>query len=240
MARPLADQAYDALKKDIITCILEPGEQIVQAQLSNAYGFGATPIREGLQRLAQEGFVEAIPRFGYVVTPITFRDVREVYELRLIIETAAARLAAERGSQKQLSRLLEISQFSYVHGDRESYSQFLSRNIDFHRSVAVAAGNARMVNTLSNLLEEMTRIFHLGLDLRDSAREMRDEHIALSEALLERDPDHAERIVRNQIETSRARVVEALTHYRDLEFRSSSGVTIEFRPHDSSAGTENA
>ena len=240
MTQPLADQAYKALKKDIITCALEPGEQVVQAQLSNAYGFGATPIREALQRLAQEGFVEAIPRFGYIVTPITFRDVREVYEFRLIIETAAARLAAERGSQKQLTGLLETSKFSYVYGDRKSYSRFLSRNMDFHRSVAVAAGNERMVNTLSTLLEEMTRIFHVGLDLRDSAREMRDEHVSLCEALLERDPDRADKVVRDQIETSRARVVEALTHYRDLGLQPSPGVTIEFRPSDSLAGEASA
>jgi DNA-binding GntR family transcriptional regulator len=97
-----------------------------------------------------------------------------------------------------------------------------------------------MVNTLSNLLEEMTRIFHVGLDLRDSAREMRDEHFSLCEALLERDSDRAEKIVRDQIETSQARVTEALTHYRDLDLRPSPGVTIEFRPSDSLAGEASA
>jgi DNA-binding GntR family transcriptional regulator len=240
MPVPLADQAYKALKNDIITCLLEPGEQIVQTQISNGYGFGATPVREALQRLAQEGFVEAIRRLGYVVTPITFRDVREVYELRLIIESAATRLAAKRGSKEQLSRLLEDSQFSYVYGDRESYTQFLSQNMDFHRSVAAAAGNERMVNSLSGLLDEMTRIFHLGLNVRDSAREMRDEHIALSEALLKRDADGAERIVRNQIETSQARVLEALTHYRGFDVQRSPDVTIAFQPSGESAREENA
>jgi DNA-binding GntR family transcriptional regulator len=227
MTESLADKAYQALKKDIITCSLRPGQQIVQAQLSNAYGFGATPIREALQRLAQEGFVEAIPRFGYVVSPITLRDLREIFELRLIIESAAARLAATRGSHEQLERILEDCQFSYMYGERDSYTQFLSRNIDFHRSVAVAAGNNRMVHLLTGLLQEMTRVFHLGLDLRDSADEMRDEHIALAERLLDRDPGRAEDVVRGQIESSEARVLEALSQYDGLDFRPSSGATIE-------------
>jgi DNA-binding GntR family transcriptional regulator len=213
MAGSLADKAYKALKDDIITCSLSPGQQVVQTQLSEVYGFGATPIREALQRLEQEGFVEAIPRFGYVISSITLQDVREIYELRLILESSAARLAADRGSQKQLEKIRDASHFSYVYRDTESYSQFLSKNVDFHRSVAIAAGNERMVHLLTGLLQEMTRIFHFGLDLRDSAEEMRDEHISLAEALLARDPDCAEDVVVEQIEESQARVLEALTQY---------------------------
>jgi DNA-binding GntR family transcriptional regulator len=229
MTTSLADQAYRALKDDIITCSLKPGQQIVQAQLCDAYGFGATPIREALQRLTQDGLVEPIPRLCYIVSPVTLRDVREIYELRLIIESAAARLAATRGSEEQLEGILDSSQFAYVYGDRASYSQFLSMNVEFHRSVAVAAGNERMVNLLTGVLEEMTRVFHFGLDLRDSAEEMRDEHVALAEALIERDLNRAEKVVRGQIEASQARVLEALTQSDGLEFRQSPGAPIEVR-----------
>jgi DNA-binding GntR family transcriptional regulator len=238
MTGSLADKAYKVLKDDVITCSLEPGQQIVQAQLSDTYDFGATPIREALQRLEQEGFVEAIPRFGYIVSPITFRDVREIYELRSIIEASAARLAATRGSQDQLKKLLDGSEFLYEYGDKESYSRFLSRNIDFHLSVAVAAGNQRMVDLLSRLLEEMTRIFHLGLNLKDSGEEMRDEHIALAQALVDRDPDRAEQIVKSQIETSQARVLEALTQYKGLEIHQGLGATIQVKPSNDASSRE--
>ena len=216
MEGSLADQAYKALKQDIITCSLRPGQQVVQAQLSEHYGYGATPVREALQRLEQEGFVEAVPRFGYVISSITLRDVGEIYELRLIIESSAAALAATRGSDEELEVICEDCDFSYVYGDTESYTDFLSRNVEFHRSVAVAAGNERMVDFLTGLLQEMTRIFHLGLDLRDSAEEMRREHIELAETLVSRDADRAEQIVREQIEASQGRVFEALTRYGGL------------------------
>jgi DNA-binding GntR family transcriptional regulator len=234
MTASLADKAYKALKKDIIQCSLEPGQQIVQSQLSETYGIGATPLREALQRLAQEGFVRAVPRFGYIVIPVTLRDVREIFELRAVIESAAARLAAERGSDRELEKLEANAKFSYVYGDKESYSHFLSQNVEFHRSVAVAAGNRRMVDVLSALLEEMTRIFHLGLDLRDSAAEMREEHIELTDALSDRDPDRAEQIVRDQIDASQQRILEALTRRRGLG--SGDGLQVDLSPSGAERG----
>ncbi|MGQ9585510.1 MAG: GntR family transcriptional regulator [Anaerolineae bacterium] len=211
MTLSLADKAYDILKADIITCTLRPGQQIAQSQLAEQHQMGTTPIREALQRLAQEGFVQPVPRFGYIVTPISFSDVHEIYELRSIAESAAARLAAVRGSQEQLRRIAEAATFTYVYRDVRSYTEFLSRNTEFHRSIAIVAGNQRLVDLVSRLLDELTRVFHLGLDLRDSAEEMRDEHLALVKALTDRDPDRAEKIVQSQIARSQQRVVEALT-----------------------------
>ena len=210
MSQSLADRAYDVIKADIITCVLEPGQQIVQSQLAERYKIGMTPIREALQRLALEGFVQPIPRFGYVVSSITFSDVHEIFELRSIVESAAARLAAVRGSQERLERIRAHADFAYVYKERQSYVDFLARNIDFHRSVAEVAGNQRLVDLVSRLLDELTRVFHLGLDVKDSAEEMRDEHIALAQALCERDPDRAEQIVQSQISRSQNRVLEAL------------------------------
>jgi DNA-binding GntR family transcriptional regulator len=208
----LSDRAYDIVKSDILTCALEPGEQVAQQQLAEKYQLGLTPIREALQRLAQEGFVQPIPRFGYVVSPITFSDVQEIYELRSILESAAVRLAVARGTEQQLAEVARIADFTYVYQNRESYTYFLARNTDFHRSVAALAGNRRLADQILKLLDEMTRIFHLGLDLRDSATEMREEHLNLVKALCARDPCRAEQVVRSQIARSQQRVLEALTH----------------------------
>ena len=211
MSQSLAGKAYEIVKGEIITCALEPGQQIVQSQLAERYHIGLTPVREALQRLAQEGFVQPIPRFGYIVSPVTLSEVREIFELRSIVESAAARLAAVPGLQEQLAKILASADFTYVYKERQSYTDFLAHNADFHRSVAVAARNQRLVDLVSKLLDELTRVFHLGLDLRDSAEEMRDEHLALAQVLCDRDPDRAEQIVQSQIVTSQNRILEALT-----------------------------
>jgi DNA-binding GntR family transcriptional regulator len=206
----LASKTYRTIKRDIITCVLPPGERIVQSQLAEQYGFTATPVRDALQRLSQEGLVTVIPRVGYVVTEVTLSDVFEIFELRSTAETAAARLAALRASEESLTRIADHALFTYTYGDRASYSEFLERNAEFHRSIAVASGNRRLADLITGLLDELTRLFHLGLDLRDSAAEMRQEHLDLAKALCARDATSAHQIAYAQIDRSRARIMEAI------------------------------
>ncbi|HMD90921.1 MAG TPA: GntR family transcriptional regulator [Anaerolineaceae bacterium] len=211
----LAEKAYATIKKDIITCVLDPGSQIAQSKLVQRYDFGITPIREALKRLEQEGYVQSVPRFGYIITPINIKDIDDIYDLRLILEKSSVRLAAQRASDKQLAQLLERANFSYRFKDTESYGIFLELNNAFHVAIALTSGNRKLADTLANLLNEMTRIFHLGLDLRDSAEEMRNEHLALAEAISMRNVDDAEQIVEDQILSSRRRVLEMFVQRRD-------------------------
>lgn len=206
----VAGQVYEAIRNEIITCRLRPSQQIAQPQLAEKYQTGTTPVREALQRLAQEGLVQPIPRFGYLVTGITLSDVTGMYELRSILESAAARLAALRGPQDQLDNILVLADSPHPFTDRESYSRFLAHNKHFHRSVAVATGNQKLVEAIARLFDEMTRFYHLRLDPSDSDEEMRAEHRTLAEALRGRDPDNAERIVLDQIARSQRRVRDAL------------------------------
>jgi DNA-binding GntR family transcriptional regulator len=211
MAEPsLSEKAYDLIKNGIVTCELLPGDLLAQPQLAEKLQIGMTPIREAMQRLVQEGLVQPLPRLGYIVSPITLSDVQEIFELRSILETDAARLAATRGTDEQLKQLARNANFTYVYHDRESYSQFLAENAQFHRSIAVITGNQRLVESVSKILDELTRVFHLGLDLRDSTQEMREEHLILVEVLLQRDEHKAEQIVEKQISRSQHRVMEAL------------------------------
>ena len=211
----LANQAYVALKKDILTCELDPGSTIAQSQLVKRYDFGLTPVREALKRLEQEGYVQSIPRFGYLITPITLKDVEDLYDLRLILEQSAVRMAIQRATDEQLTQIQEKASFTYKFKNRFSYLQFLEHNIGFHVSIALASRNRKLAEMLANVLNEMTRIFNLGLDLRDSAEEMRNEHIALAAALARRDIQQAEQIVQDQIVLSRQRVVEMLVQRLD-------------------------
>lgn len=210
MKNSLADQAYQVILKDILTCELDPGSQIAQSQLMGRYAFGVTPVREALKRLESEGYVRTIPRFGYVITPITVKDVEDIYEMRSILELFTVRLAIQRATEAQIDELDRRSQFTYIYKDRDSYMEFLRQNNAFHYSIALASGNRKIAETLLNLLNQMIRIFNIGLELRDSAEEMRHEHIALVKAIRARDTGLAERIVQDQISLSRQRVLQML------------------------------
>jgi GntR family transcriptional regulator, rspAB operon transcriptional repressor len=223
----LADRAYATIKKDIITCVLDPGSQIAQSKLVQRYDFGLTPVREALKRLEQDGYVQSVPRFGYIVTPINIKDIEDIYDLRLILEKSSVRLAAQRASDEQLTQLLERANFSYRFKDTESYRIFLDMNNAFHVAIALTSGNRKLADALANVLNEMTRIFHLGLDLRDSAEEMRHEHLALANAISKRDVEHAEQIVEDQITSSRRRVTEMFVQRLDHNAMNEIGFPLE-------------
>ena len=209
-AGSLARRAYEALKQDILTCALEPGAQIFEGELATRYGMSKTPVREALNLLGQEGLVQVLPRRGYLVAPVTLRDVQEVFQLRLLLETAAAELAAEHITEEGLRQLKALVAVRYTYRDRASYGRFLRANRAFHIAVAEASGNGRLAQFVGKLLEDMERILHLGLDLRDSADEMATEHGELVDALLRGDGALARRVVTEQLQTSRKRVLEAL------------------------------
>jgi DNA-binding GntR family transcriptional regulator len=204
------DEAYVDLKRRILLCDLSPGEELREAGLSESTGFGRTPIREALRRLVQEGFVEVRPRQGYRVSPITLASVHDVFELRLLLEPAAVEFAIRRAPREALTALHDLAHAQYVHGDQESYERFIVDNLNLHVRIAESAGNQRLARMLGNLLEEMQRLFFLSLDARDSSIEQMHEHHELYDAMLARDVEAARRIVVDQIEQSRQRVIEAL------------------------------
>jgi len=211
LKQSLAEQAYNLIKRDIITCALDPGLQIAQSHLVERYQMSLTPVRDALKRLEQENLVQSIPRFGYIIAPITIEDVQDIFEMRLILEKSVARLAAQRASQQQLETIHKSAHFTYRYQDRQSYQEFLELNAEFHTSIAFTTGNRRLSESIARLLDGMTRIFHLGLELKDSGEEMQSEHIRLSEALVKRDADAAEALVVEQINRSQQRIEQMLT-----------------------------
>ena len=210
MSQTLADKAYNLIKKDIISCELSPGQHIRQSELAKRSAIGMTPIREALQRLSLEGLVHAIPNSGYMISPITLRDVREIYELRLTLEPLAARLASERGSDEQFEELCVIADFSYVHHDQQSYTNYLTLNRDFHCRIADISQNRRLARQIARLLDESTRLFHFTIHLKDRASAMREEHIQLASVISSREADRAEQLALTQIESSQRRVQTAI------------------------------
>lgn len=208
--RSLAMEAYQDLRRQIIYCALPPAARVTEADLGKQLGLGKTPIREALGRLAQEGLVRVIPRQGYAITPITLRDVRDLFDLRLIVEPAAVQRAAGNIDVTNLRRLDALCKAGYVLGDHGSVTAFLRANTEFHVSIAHASGNARLSQLLAQLLDESERLFHLGLMLRNRSDEMAHEHHDLVEALAAGDAETARCIAIDQITTSQRMVVDAL------------------------------
>jgi DNA-binding GntR family transcriptional regulator len=206
----LSDRAYERIRQEIITCAIAPGTEIAEAQLVAHYKLGKAPVRMALNRLAHDGLVRAIPRRCYRVTEVTLKDMHDMFELRLMLEPAAARMAAGRVDAQRLRALDEVCRAGYQPGDARSTSRFLDANKAFQVEIARAAGNGRLADAVEQLLDEMTRLLHLGLGLRNRSQEMQREHRALVKALTHADSGTAERICREQIEAARGMVLSAI------------------------------
>src|SRR5256714_14499447 len=94
----LAERAFHAIREMIVSLELRPGAVIDERSLMQQLGIGRTPTREALRRLAQEGLVEVYPRRGMFVTPVEIQDLASLADVRSVLESSAARLAAERAT----------------------------------------------------------------------------------------------------------------------------------------------
>ena len=206
----LTERAYERVRRDIISCAIAPGSEISEGQLSTQYKLGKASVRVALTRLAHDGLVRAVPRRGYLVTPVTLKDIHDVFELRLMLEPAAARMAAGKVSTRELKTYDDICREGYEPGDARSTARFLEANKAFHVAIAEATGNARLAAAIEQLLDEMTRLLHLGLGLRKGSQATLHEHKTLVKALARGDGEAAERICREQIGEARNMVLSAI------------------------------
>jgi len=199
--------AFERLKRDILTCALGPGRQVTEAELATRYALGKSPIRAALAGLSQLGLVRAIPRRGYLISPITMRDVQDVTQLRLMLEPSAARLAAGHLRPEQIKRLQSLCEVRCSPRNKSS-ERAVSAHRELHLVIARASGNARLAATIAKLYDDVERLMHWGVS-RVDAEEM-GGYKPLVQALAGDDGETAFRLMVEQIELGRKRILEAL------------------------------
>jgi DNA-binding GntR family transcriptional regulator len=203
------DEAYELLKRAILVCELAPGQELRELGLVETTGLSRGAVRGALGRLVTDGLVDLRPRKGYRVTSLDLADVREVFEMRRLLEPYAVELAAQRAPREAVEALHDLAHATYDPADRSSYEQYVVDNREFHVRIAEAAGNRRLAQALRTLLEDMQRLFFLSAGARGGVGE-RHEHHDLYDAILIGDAGRARALCEAQIEQARARVVDAL------------------------------
>ncbi len=213
----IVERVYSRLKTDVTNCTINPGQRIVQSKLAKDYGVGLTPIREALHRLIQEGLVRVEPRRGYIVSPINLSEINELYEYRIILEIGAVKLAIERGSYSDLQKIMDNANFTYCYGDHASYSQFLQYNTIFHKSIALASKNYILAVSLETVLDRLSRVNYLAIDIVDNAEEICREHKELAAAIIAREFTKAEESLKAQVNRSLNKITNTLINTNSLK-----------------------
>ena len=197
----LADAVYDTLLAELMSLRIEPGSRVTIDALARDLGVSQTPIRDALNRMEADGLVVRVPHAGYRIPPQITRDrFEDMLEVRLLLEPAAARRAAERASAEQVAgmrRMLD-EMADLVEGDSHlAYGAFGLRDAAFHDLVALSAGN-QVVREALGRLHTHVHLFRLLYDTQVTYLAM-GEHDEVLAAVAARDADAAAYAMRRHI-----------------------------------------
>lgn len=182
-----------ALRADILTGVLGPGDQIVQETLAERYGVSRVPLREALKTLESEGQVVYHPHRGYFVTELSVADLLEVYRLRAILEAEAIRVAVPTLSDDDVDALAELAEEIDLAADDGDIIAMTAANRRFHFALFDAAGLPRLSRLLRQLWEATDAYRALYFQAGENRARVATEHGDMIAALRARD---AERLVR--------------------------------------------
>jgi DNA-binding GntR family transcriptional regulator len=204
----VVERTYEQIKSLAISFELRPGDRLNEGQLSAQLGISRTPLREALNRLAADGFLTLSPGRGFFRRPLDPKEIFDLYELRLQIETAGARLAIDRASAAQLEGLAHFLEASSADRPERSIADLVDLDEAFHRRLMALSGNAEMLRVLDNVHGRIRFVRWIHMEGRRSHTQA--EHKAILHALRNGHADHCVDLLRGHIGRRLEQVVEAV------------------------------
>lgn len=199
-ARSQSERAYYAIRELIVTLDLEPGAVVSERALMERLDVGRTPVREALQRLANEGLVDVYPRRGMFVSSVDVQDLRGLSEVRATLEPVCARLAAQRLTDEDVTEIDSLLDqlTNLANGGDERTLIDLDQRI--HRALYRSAHNPFLEETLSTYYVLALRIWFLALGrVTDRLDDAVRSHRRLLEAVRGGDGEAAEAAMRQHV-----------------------------------------
>lgn len=200
--RDLSEKIYYQLRTDLLNEEFPQDELIIEQMLVDRYGVSRTPIREAAMRLVHEGYLKKYPKKGYTIRCVGSDELRDLEECRFILESGVVDILIKKASDEELRGLL-----SYVDERKQYESALVHWSHIFHLNMAALTGNESLVSMLTSLLYKVARpTSQLSRTSIDNYRKLAKdesyvdpEHIALVNALLERNAEKAKGILREDI-----------------------------------------
>jgi len=208
---PVLPKVVDILRNAIIEGEFEPGERLNETAIASRLGISRSPVREAIKLLESENLVQTFNLRGSFVKDLSVKEIEDLYVVLSFINEPAIRIAAERMDSKRendLKALINQMRKAYEVDDIEKKRLSARR---FHRFIIEATGNDLLLKIHDSLRfqEEKFRYYALKAGL-DAHAEGHSEHLAIADALLERDTDKAQANIKSHFEKARLRVLKSL------------------------------
>jgi DNA-binding GntR family transcriptional regulator len=207
----LTDRVHAALREAITSGRLAPEARIKQEQVAAELGVSRTPVREALHLLEREGLVRLVPRRGAVVQGFTAADVRELYELRELLEPTAAALATARASAEERQTVQRLA------GLTERRRGGFEANRDFHRALCAPCGNGLVMRTLDSVWTHRAAhgLFTYQARPAGAVERMAAEHSEIARAFAAADAARVRTLVHDHVRGAGEDALERLPGHRD-------------------------
>ena len=200
--QPLRSMVRDEVRRLVITGELAPGTRIVEDRLAERLGVSRNPVREALQALAGEGFVDLLPRRGAVVAQVTAEEAEDLFDVRGALEPLAARLAARHADAAGVERLGAVLALARQATDDGDLDLLASYNTDFHSTVVDLSRNDYLGMLVAPMARRVQWVFRTNAATR--APHSWTEHEELLHAIAVGDEDYAEAVARAHVAAARA------------------------------------
>lgn len=207
---PLRDVVFNTLRNAILKGELAPGERLMEMHLAEQLGVSRTPIREAIRKLELEGLVVMTPRKGAVVASITEDDLRDVLEVRKVLEQLAVELACTHITDEEMQKLKgtmeEFRKAIHVNDAVE----IASKDEKFHDIIYQATRNHRLIQILNNLREQMYRYRFEYVKDEKVRNDLIEEHIKIISALENKDIENGKAAIKQHIIHQEKSILENL------------------------------
>jgi len=208
--KPLREIVFESLREAIINGTLKPGERLMELQLAEQMGVSRTPVREAIRKLELEGFVVMVPRKGAYVSGISVRDIVDIFEVRVALESLAAGLAAERITEEELDELERVLFQIAEASAGENIGIIAEKDANFHELLFRASRNQRLVNMITHLQEHIQRFRTTSLSVPGRTKHAIEEHKNIVDAIGERNVELAQALAREHVENAEQSFLKVL------------------------------
>ncbi len=201
--RSNVDDLYTRLKQKIISFELYPGTRVTEQELAELFGVSRTPIRQALQRLEIEGFLNIRPKQGCFIRALDVNELMEYYEARIAIEQLIVECAINNMSDKQIEHMMALWQADVHDAEQASGIDLGEKDESFHVGLALASDKPVLAAILQNINQRIRVIRRLDLNTDNRSKRTYKEHYEILQHIKERDTSKAKNAIKRHIQRSR-------------------------------------
>jgi len=210
----LTDEVYALLKEQLLHRLYKPSQRLYVNEIAKKLGVSYTPVQQAFSKLAKEGLATSKPRKGTIVTSLSYKDIQEVFDIRLLLESYAAKLLCERNVPDMKNKLKRLSEeMSKLGKKNDKFPEFAKKDREFHFAIVKAAGNRKLCEIFLYVDSWMhiIRVYYMQTASQKRIDDSIREHQEICDSFQKGDAEGASKRIKSHIQTTEKAVLGGIS-----------------------------